>query len=117
MHDRFAVARLPHSPSRSPLAIAGMITTRSGMFPAVAAADPFPAPVTGVTHYTLGINQFRDTVHPTLGPTTFWGYDPAMPLGGGGQAQKHLGGTIVAQKGVPIQLTFNNNLPPTHIIP
>jgi spore coat protein A, manganese oxidase len=83
----------------------------------VAGADPFPAPITGVTHYTLGINQFTDTVHPTLGPTRFWGYHPAVPLGGGVQPQKHLGGIIVAQKGVPIQLTFNNNLPSTHIIP
>src|SRR6185436_15712576 len=39
------------------------------------------------------------------------------PLGGGSQPQKHLGGIIVGQKGVPIQLTFNNNLPPAHIIP
>jgi spore coat protein A, manganese oxidase len=83
----------------------------------VAAADPFPAPVTGATHYTIGINEFTDTVHPTLGSTMFWGYDPDLPLGGGVQPQKHLGGIIVAQKGVPIQLTFRNNLPPTHIIP
>jgi spore coat protein A, manganese oxidase len=83
----------------------------------VAAPDAFPAPVTGVTHYTLGISQCTDQVHPTLGPTTFWGYNPAVPLGGGVQPQKHLGGIIVAQRGVPIQITFNNTLPPTHIIP
>lgn len=83
----------------------------------VAAPDPFPAPVTGVTHYTLNISQFTDKVHPTLGQTTLWGYDPTLPLGGGIQPQKHLGGIIVAQKGVPIQITFNNNLPPQHIIP
>jgi spore coat protein A len=83
----------------------------------VAAADAFLAPVTGVTHYTLGINQFTDTVHPTLGPTTLWGYHPAVPVGGGVQLQKHLGGIIVAQRGVPIQITFANNLPAEHIIP
>jgi spore coat protein A len=83
----------------------------------VAAADPFPAPVTGVTHYTLSMNQFTDQIHPTLGPTTFWGYHPNVALGGGVQPQKHLGGIIVAQKNAPIQLTFTNNLPPTHIIP
>jgi len=83
----------------------------------VAAPDPFVAPVTGVTHYTLNVGQFTDQVHPMLGPTTFWGYNPAVPLGGGGQPQKHLGGIIVAQKNVPIQLTFNNQLPSTHILP
>ena len=82
----------------------------------VAAPDPLPA-VTGATHYTIGIGQFTDQVHPTLGPTTFWGYHPNVALGGGVQPQKHLGGIIVAQKDVPIQLTFTNNLPPTHIIP
>ncbi len=77
----------------------------------VAAPDPFPAPVTGVTHYTININQFTDQIAPPsagLGPTTLWGYDPAIPLFPG--LQKHLGGIIVAQKGVPIQITFNNNL-------
>jgi spore coat protein A len=83
----------------------------------VAATDPFVAPVTGVAHYTLNLGQFTDQIHPTLGPTTLWGYNPAVPLGGSGQPQKHLGGIIVAQKGVPIQLTFNNNLPSKHIIP
>jgi spore coat protein A len=76
-----------------------------------------PAPVTGVTHYTLSVGQFTDQIHPTLGPTTLWGYNPAVALGGGAQPQKHLGGILVAQKGVPIQLTFNNNLPGTNIIP
>src|SRR5580765_1052250 len=81
----------------------------------VAASDGVAA--TGAAHYTFNIDQFTDQVHPTLGPTTFWGYDPVLPLGGGIQAQKHLGGIIVAQKGAPIQLTFNNNLPARHIIP
>ena len=83
----------------------------------VADKDAFPAPVTGATHYTLNVNEFTDQLHPTFGPTRLWGYNPAVPLGGGAQPQKHLGGIIVAQKGVPIQLTFNNNLPPTHIVP
>ena len=83
----------------------------------VAAPDALPAPVTGATHYTLGMSQFADQVHPTLGPTTFWGYHPTVALGGGAQPQKHLGGIIVGQKGAPIQLTFTNDLPGTHIIP
>src|ERR1051325_3574722 len=44
----------------------------------VAAPDPFVASVTGVMHYTIHIAQFQDQVHPTLGPTTFWGYHPAV---------------------------------------
>ncbi len=81
----------------------------------VAKPDATLAPVTGVTHYTIDINEFSDTLHPSMGPTRLWGYHPRVPLTGAGQA--HLGGIIVAQKGVPIQITFQNNLPGTHIIP
>src|SRR4051812_16695732 len=75
--------------------------------------------VRGAAHYTLDIDQFTDQVNPNpnFGPTTFWGYNPANPLGGGIQPQKHLGGIIVGQRDSPIQLTFNNNLPSNHIIP
>ena len=83
----------------------------------VAAPDAFPAPVTGVTHYSFTIGQFTDMLHPNLGPTTLWGYNPAVALGGGTQPQKHLGGIIVAQRGTPIQLTFTNKLPSKHILP
>jgi spore coat protein A len=78
----------------------------------VAAADPFLAPVTGVTHYTINISQFQDQITPksALGPTTLWGYNPLNPLGGGTQPQKHLGGIIIGQKGVPIQISFRNLL-------
>jgi len=84
----------------------------------VAAPDALPAPVTNVTHYTININQFQDQIVPSstgLGPTTLWGYDPAVPLFPG--PQKHLGGIIVGNKGVPIQITFNNNLPNVSLIP
>src|ERR1700693_3271243 len=83
----------------------------------VAAPDGFPAPVTGVTHYSITIGQFKDQLHPNLGPTTLWGYNPAVALGGGVQPQRHLGGIIVAQRGTPIQLTFTNTLPKKHILP
>jgi FtsP/CotA-like multicopper oxidase with cupredoxin domain len=84
----------------------------------VAAADGTPAPVTGVTHYTVAVRQFQDAgVVPTLGPTTLWGYHPVNPLGGS-QPQKHLGGIIVAQKGQAIQLTCRNELNVAgHILP
>ena len=88
-------------------------TTFRGVGPggiSVAAPDLTPAPITGVTHYTIGINEFTDTINPALGGTRLWGYDPAVKLGGGVQPQSHLGGIIVAQRNVPIQITFNNNL-------
>src|SRR5215468_3595567 len=83
----------------------------------VAAPDASAAPVTGVTHFSIGVGQFMDQLHPTLGPTTLWGYNPVVALGGGTQPQKHLGGIIVAQRGTPIQITFTNRLPAKHILP
>ena len=84
----------------------------------VAAPDTLPAPVTGVTHYTINIGQFYDQLVPTstgLGPTLLWGYYPVVPLFPG--APKQLGGIIVGKKGVPIQITFTNNLPNVSPIP
>jgi spore coat protein A len=77
----------------------------------VAAPDAVPAEVTGATHYTLGIQQFADTVHPALGPTTLWGYVPTKYLVAGPSTPRHLGGIVLAQKGVPLQFTFRNQLP------
>jgi spore coat protein A len=88
----------------------------SGGIP-VALPDPFAAPVTGVAHYSFRIGQFTDQLHPALGPTALWGYSPALALGEGAYPTRHLGGIIVAQKNVPIQLTFTNNLPNQHILP
>jgi len=82
----------------------------------VAAPDSLPAPVTGVTHYSININQFQDNLTPNLGPTTLWGYDPVVKLVPG-TTQHHLGGIIVGKKGVPIQITFTNNLPGVSPIP
>jgi spore coat protein A len=83
----------------------------------VAAPDGSAAPVTGVTHYSIDIQQFTDQLHPDLDPTKLWGYNPIVPLGGGSQQAKHLGGILVADKGTPIQITFANSLPDNHIIP
>lgn len=83
----------------------------------VCAPDLAPAPVTGVTHYTINIDQFQDAgVCPTLGPTTLRGFNPTALLAG--QKNRHLGGILVGTKGTPIQITFQNNLPGgMHIIP
>jgi spore coat protein A len=83
----------------------------------VAAPDAFSAPVTGVAHYSFSIAQFTDQLHPGIGPTKLWGYHPAKALGGGTQPQRHLGGILVAQRGVPIQVRFTNHLPAQHILP
>ena len=97
-------------------------TTLRGVGPGgipVAAPDAFAAPVTGVTHYTIDIQNFTDPgVCPSLGPTGLWGYHPAHPLGGA-QPQRHLGGLIVGQTGKPIQITFRNklNVHGQHLLP
>lgn len=84
----------------------------------VAVADPWPAPTTHVTHYTIDMAQFTDTLHPALGPTTLWGYNPTRALGvQGPPTQRHLGGILVARTGYPIQITFRNGLPAAHILP
>lgn len=83
----------------------------------IAAPDGTKAPVTGVTHFNMKIQQFTDTLHPALGPTTLWGYVPANYLVAGPASPRHLGGIFVVQKGSPIQITFSNNLPTTHPIP
>jgi spore coat protein A len=83
----------------------------------VAAPDAAAAEVTGATHFTLGIQQFTDTLHPALGPTTLWGFAPTNYLVAGPATPRHLGGIVVAQKGVPFQFTFRNTLPATHPIP
>jgi spore coat protein A, manganese oxidase len=78
----------------------------------LATPDATQAPVTGVTHYSMDIIQFSDQLHPDLpNPTTLWGFNPT------GTTPAHLGGVIVAQKGLPIQITFRNNLPSKHIVP
>jgi spore coat protein A len=81
----------------------------------VAASDGTRSwPGVTATHYTISINQFEDLLHPELAnPTRLWGYGgPAT-----GNVSRHLGGIIVAQKGQPVQITFQNNLPATHILP
>jgi spore coat protein A, manganese oxidase len=81
----------------------------------VAASDGTRSwPGVTATHYTISINQFEDLLHPELAnPTRLWGYGGLAT----GNVSRHLGGIIVAEKGKPVQITFQNNLPPTHILP
>lgn len=72
----------------------------------------------GAAHYTMDINQYEDTLHPDLGSTTLWGYNPRNALGVVGiPEQKLLGGIIIAERDKPVQITFQNNLPNKHILP
>jgi spore coat protein A len=64
-------------------------------------------------HYTIDVNQYEDKLHPDLGSTTLRGYHSRTNLGGA-VPQRHLGGIIVAQKGTPVQITFQNNLTGPH---
>jgi spore coat protein A, manganese oxidase len=69
-------------------------------------------------HYTIDINQFSDTLHPELPPTTLWGYNPRNALGEKGTPlPRHLGGILVVHEYHPVQITFRNNLPTEHILP
>jgi spore coat protein A, manganese oxidase len=67
-------------------------------------------------HYTIDVNQYTDFLHPDLGPTTLRGYHSRANLGGS-PPQRHLGGIIVAQRGKPVQITFQNNLAGDHPLP
>jgi len=98
-------------------------TTLRGVGPGgipVALPGILKAPVTGVTHYQMGIIEFQDQIVPPstgLGPTALWGFAPTRGLGGNIKPT-HLSGLIVAQKGVPIQITFHNLLfVKKHILP
>jgi spore coat protein A len=51
-------------------------------------------------HYTVAVEPATQSVHPNLPATNLWTYNGAWP-----------GATIVAQKGVPIAVTYVNNLP------
>ena len=67
----------------------------------------------GVTHYTIDIRQFEDQLHPDLpNPTRLWGFGQGDVSG-----FRHLGGIIAAKRGEPVQVTFRNHLPSTHILP
>lgn len=84
----------------------------------VAAPDGLQG-IGGATHYTMSIKQFTDTLHPAFAAnsTTLWGFVPQNYLVAGPANGAHLGGILVTEKGTPIQITFKNILPPTHIIP
>ncbi len=67
------------------------------------------------SHYSFDINEYTDTLHPSLGPTTLWGYSPSRALGEGAFPKRHLGGignhTIEATSGrVPQTLEYREKM-------
>ena len=63
--------------------------------------------------YQLSVQQFTQQMHPDLpNPTHLWGY---VDTATGKPA--YLGPIIVAQRGKPVVLRMQNNLPSTHILP
>jgi spore coat protein A len=71
----------------------------------------------GVTHYTIDIGQFLDKLHPDLpNETRLWGFGQGYSASNS-EWTRHLGGVIAVKRGTPVQITFRNHLPPTHILP
>jgi len=54
----------------------------------------------GVPQYTVSVQEATQNVHPEIPSTTVWTYNGAWPAS-----------TIVAVKGQPIEVTYQNNLP------
>ncbi|MHC4092974.1 MAG: DNRLRE domain-containing protein, partial [Planctomycetota bacterium] len=54
----------------------------------------------GVAQYTVSVEAASQSVHPDLPDTSLWTYNGAWPAA-----------TIVAVKGQPIEVTYQNNLP------
>ena len=77
-------------------------------------ATPIPGIYPGVDYYELALREFTDQLHPSLGPTTLWGYGNAAAAPG---QFRHLGGVIVANRGVPVRIKPVNELPNAHILP
>ena len=66
----------------------------------------------GTDYYEIVAKQFTQQLHPSIPPTTFWGYADAAS-----KDTKYLGGVIVAKSGTPVKLKIANRLPAAHILP
>jgi spore coat protein A len=79
---------------------------------------PVAAPATssdwpGADFYQLSVQQYTQQMHPDLpNPTHLWGY---VDTATGKPA--YLGPIIVSQRGKPVVIRMQNNLPPVHILP
>lgn len=65
---------------------------------------------------TLYLREFEVAIHPDLPPTTVWGYraDDGEPASA---PSTYLGPTLVAQRGMPVDVTYRNDLPSMPLFP
>ena len=74
-------------------------------------ATPDGTGLGGSTHYTIGLEEIVDVLHPAMpGGTRLWAYT-------NGARKTHLGAGIVAKRGEKVQVSFLNNLPDRHLLP
>jgi spore coat protein A len=66
---------------------------------------------TGPNHYSFTQTPIERQLHPQLPPTPLWAYDDGSGLTG--QAGS-FGMAVIAQSGVPLDVTFTHNLPVTY---
>src|SRR5215204_7015875 len=104
---------LPGALLRATPGIAEAEVRRFAKVPRFTVALPIPAKAKPVAPNTYHITQrqTQQMLHPKLGTTTVWGYDDGTlgPL--------YPGPTIEVQRGTPTTVTFENQLPTTHLLP
>ncbi|MGH2571697.1 MAG: multicopper oxidase domain-containing protein, partial [bacterium] len=73
---------------------------------------PIPGvmPQAGPDYYEIGMWEIEQQLHPQLQPTTLWAYGTSQATA------TYPGATIVAARGVPIQVRWTNNLPMNHLL-
>ncbi len=72
---------------------------------------PVKATAVGPNTYRITQRQTQQTLHPQLGQTTVWGYDD------GTHGPLYPGPTIEVQRGTPTSVSYQNQLPTTHLLP
>src|SRR5215208_2227478 len=108
-----ASAALPGVLLRAAPGVAAEEVRRYARVPRFRVPLPIPATATPVAPNTYHITQrqTQQTLHPRLGQTTVWGYDDGTlgPL--------YPGPTIEVDKGTPTTVSYENQLPTTHLLP
>ena len=105
---------------QSPTGVQKFLTTLPGLGPGgannfgnyIPVLSPDKTKFPGTDYYEIVARQFTQQVHPTIPPTTFWGYADAKTLD-----SRYLGGVIVANSGTPVKLKITNLLPAQSLLP